>query len=436
MEAPDVTGELGHAPDGWTNGRMDRRGMGGSKGRRLEAMGGKPSLWAMLGQVLYVGTVGYGGPTALTYLRKIFVEERGWFSQDEFLEAMSLAQVLPGSTGVTAMSYFGYRRHGYFGAMVFPLVFLAPSIAAILVLSWAYFTYGQLSFVEPLFVGLGALVVALLLAATLSLGRAVFTGGHLRILLGLIIASVTFTGSLVFRINLVWLVLLSGLLGIVMFWRPNAAADAPATAGQLEQQPSAAPRSPSRFVPLVVTAGLVVAALASSETRVLFLSFFQVGLLAFGGGFASVALLQHVVVDQMAWLQFGQFRDGIALGQITPGPVLITAGFVGYKVSGVLGALAATLGIFLPPAILIVLVADLHDRFKRNRVVQAVVGGFQAGFIGLVAAITIQFGLSSLIGWQTWLIFLASFVLVWRFKKSAGWAILGTVVFALVFIRT
>lgn len=113
--------------------------------------------------------------------------------------------------------YFGYRRYGYFGAMMFPLVFLTPSIAAILVLSWAYFTYGQLAFVQPLFAGLGALVVALLLSATPSLGTAVFSGSRGRILLGLLIAAVTFTGSLVFRINLIWLVLVSGALGIAVF---------------------------------------------------------------------------------------------------------------------------------------------------------------------------------------------------------------------------
>jgi len=407
--------------------------MGGSQDGRLIAVGSKPSLWTMLGQVLYIGTIGYGGPTALTYMRSIFVEKRGWFSPEEFLEAMSLAQVLPGSTGVTAVSYFGYRRYGYFGAIVFPLVFLTPSIAAILVLSWAYFTYGQLSFVQPLFAGLGALVVALLLTATLSLGKAVFTGSRGRLYRCLFITAVTFTGSL-FRINLIWLLLLSGLMGIALFSKVDEgpAADA---GGEVGLAPSAQQESLWRFVPLVVTAGLVGAVLTVPGTRALFLAFFQVGLLAFGGGFASVALLQHVVVDQMQWLPFTQFRDGIALGQVTPGPVLITAGFVGYKVSGALGALAATFGIFLPPVILIVLVADLHERFKRNRIVQAVVSGFQCGFIGLVAAITIQFGLSSLIDWQTWLIFAASFVLVWFFKRSAGWAILGTVVFALIFIR-
>ncbi len=388
----------------------------------------------MLGQVLYIGTIGYGGPTALTYLRTIFVSERAWFTEEEFLEAMSLAQVLPGSTGVTAMSYFGYRRYGYFGALVFPLVFLTPSIVAILVLSWAYFTYGQLSFVQPLFVGLGALVVALLLTATLSLGKAVFTGGRERTLLGLVITAATFVGSLA-RTNLIWLVLASGLLGVALFWRVNQRTAPALGGGDVEQRAPTGSTSLSRFVPLVVTAALIGATLIEPDTRTLFFSFFQVGLLAFGGGFASVALLQHVVVDQMQWLTFTQFRDGIALGQVTPGPVLITAGFVGYKVSGVLGALAATFGIFLPPAILIVLVADLHEAFKRNRVVRAVVGGFQCGFIGLVAAITIQFGLGSLISWQTWLIFVATFVLVWWFKRSAAWAILGTVVFALVFIR-
>ena len=409
-------------------------------GRRVddtEPASGTPSLWSVLGQVLYIGTIGYGGPTALTYLRAIFVAERGWLSEEEFLEAMSLAQILPGSTGVTAMSYVGYRRYGYFGAVVFPLVFLAPSIAAILVLSWAYFTFGHLGFVQPLFAGLGALVVALLLTATLSLGAAVFTGSRASVVLGPLIATVAFTGSLVFRVNLVWLVLGSGVLGIVLFWKRIGADAGTVDAGDVavlvqHNEPSV---SPARFVPLIVTAALVAAALAAPETRVLFLSFFQVGLLAFGGGFASVALLQHVVVDQMGWLTFTQFRDGIALGQVTPGPMLITAGFVGYKVSGVWGLLAATFGIFLPPAVVIVLVADLHDRFKRNRVVQAVVRGFQSGFIGLVAAITIQFGVGSLGSRPTWLIFLGRFALGGWFKRSAGWAIVGTVVFALVFIR-
>lgn len=186
------------------------------------------------------------------------------------------------------------------------------------------------------------------------------------------ITAATFVGSLVFRINLIWPVLLSGLLGVALFWRLNQLALVGSDDGQLQYRPSGGSKSFSRFAPLIAAGALIAVTLAVPATRTLFVAFFQVGLLAFGGGFASVALLQHVVVDQMHWLTFTQFRDGIALGQVTPGPVLITAGFVGYNVSGVLGSLAATFWIFLPPAILIVMVADLHDRFKRNRIVQAV----------------------------------------------------------------
>lgn len=408
--------------------------MGGDRPEGLAAGEGRPaSLWSMLGQALYIGAIGYGGPTTLDYLRRIFVEQRGWFTHGEFLEALALAQVLPGSTGVSAVSYFGYRRYGYLGALLLPSAFLAPSIAAILLLSWAYFTYGQLGFVQPLFVGLGALVVALLLNATLSLGRSVCTGSRTRIALGLVIAATTFVGQFVLGLDVVWLVASSGALGIVLF---RFVRDAPAPGPEVAAgsgQPS--PRTPPRRLgPVLALAALVAAALALPEPRTLFVAFFQVGLLAFGGGFASVALLQHVVVDQMHWLPFTQFRDGIALGQITPGPVLITATFVGFKVGGVIGSLAATLGIFLPPAILVAVLADLHALVKRLRVVQRMVGGFQCGFIGLVAAVTIRFGVTSLVNWQTWLVFALGFGYVWGLKKNPGWAIVGTVAFSLLFL--
>jgi chromate transporter len=170
-------------------------------------------------------------------------------------------------------------------------------------------------------------------------------------------------------------------------------------------------------------------------TRTLFASFFQVGLLAFGGGFASVALLQHVIVDQMQWLTFAQFRDGIALGQITPGPVLITATFTGFRVGGVLGSLAATVGIFLPPIILTMLLADLHARLARLPIVRAIVTGLQYGFVGLVAAITLRFGLGSLGSWQTWAIFVLGAGYLNFSKRSPGWAILATIAFSLVFVH-
>lgn len=393
----------------------------------------RASLWAVLAQVLYLGAIGYGGPTTLDYLKRIFVERNGWFSEQEFGEALGLAQVLPGSTGVSAVSYFGYRRFGHLGALLFPLVFLTPSIAALLALSWAYVTFGNLSFVPPLFVGLGALVVALLLNATLSLGRAVCTGGTGRVVRGLTVAAVTFVGSAAFGFDAVWLVAGSGVLGIALFG-VRVGEPAPGTLGRpVSREPRAG--LATRLTPWLVLMILVGAALVDPTTRTLFAAFFQIGLLAFGGGFASVALLQHVVVEQFHWLSFTQFRDGLALGQITPGPVLITATFVGFKVGGLAGSLAATLGIFLPPALLVALLADLHERVKKLRPVRALVTGFQCGVIGLVAAITIKFALNSLVNWQTWVVFGLSFGYVWGLRRSPGWAILATAAFSLVFLR-
>ncbi len=398
----------------------------------LDAPQRRAGMPSMLREVFSIGVIGYGGPTTLDYLRRIMVVRHGWFTEAEFLDSVGWAQLLPGSTGVSAVSYLGHLRHGSLGAVTLPLAFLAPSVTAMLVLSWAYFSYGQLGFVQPLFAGLGALVVALLLNATVSLGRAVFHGGAARIVPELVIAAAAFVGLLVFKLNPVLLVAGAGLLGIAS----SRFDSEPATAGPITVQADAGPpsRNAWRPLPLALVGGLVVVMLADPATRALFVAFFQVGLLAFGGGFASVVLLQHVVVDQMQWLTFAEFRDGIALGQITPGPVLITATFTGYRVDALAGALAATLGIFLPPIVLTVLFADLHAKLVRLPTVRAVVGGLQCGFIGLVAAITVRFGLTSLGSWQTWTIFLLGAAYLRFSRRSPGWAIVATVVFSLVFI--
>ena len=393
-----------------------------------------PRLLRMLGQVFYLGMIGYGGPTTLDYLHRIFVVDRKWYTEREFLDAVGWAQLLPGSTGASAISYLGRRRYGSPGALAFAVVFLTPSVLAMLVLSWAYFTYGQLAFVEPLFVGLGALVVALLLNATISLGRAVIRGNPDRVWGGLVIAAATFAGLAFFKLNVVLLILGAGILGIVVtrVGRRKVSPEPVVVEPVEEPRPGGAV---SRVLPIVLVAAVAAALMLDPLTRTLFVSFFQVGLLAFGGGFASVALLQHVIVDQMQWLSFAQFRDGIALGQITPGPVLITATFAGFRVGGVPGSLAATVGIFLPPVVLTMLLADLHSKLARLPIVRAIVTGLQYGFVGLVAAITLRFGLGSVGSWQTWVIFVAGAGYLTFSRRSPGWAILATIAFSLVAIH-
>lgn len=162
---------------------------------------------------------------------------------------------------------------------------------------------------------------------------------------------------------------------------------------------------------------IITTILISALTQTLFINFFKIGTFAFGGGFTSIPLIQHVVIDQFHWVNFTQFRDGIAMGQITPGPVFITTTFIGYKVFGIIGALVSTMAVFMPSLIFIVLLSKAHSKVKHLKIVRVIIKGFLTGFVGLIVAITIQFAVKSLINWQTWMIFIGAFVYLWYFKK-------------------
>ena len=142
--------------------------------------------------------------------------------------------------------------------------------------------------------------------------------------------------------------------------------------------------------------------------------------------------MKSIAVDQNHWLTLTQFQDGIAIGQITPGPVLITAAFIGYRVFGWLGAFVATISIFLPSLIFIVIVGGFHEKIKHLKPVKVVIKGFLAGFIGIITAIAYQFGEKSLIDWKTWLIFVAGLLIVSKLKKDVLWAIAGTIIVSLI----
>ncbi len=300
-----------------------------------------------------------------------------------------------------------------------------------------YFRFGQLPFVTSLFAGLGALVVALLVNAVLVLGRSVFPTIGRQDWKGLTIALAGFVSVFFLHVNVLWVILGAGLLGFMLFYF----ADADPPSGSRAQSASVdavlvTPRLTVRDgVPAAALTGVLIAALAAPGTRVLVASFLGVGTTAFGGGFGSIPLIQSLVVDAHGWLSVKEFLDGIALGQITPGPVCITATFIGYRVAGVLGAVLATLAIFTPSLAAIMLLADLHGRVQNLTSVRSVISGLQAGFIGLILAVAVNFALKSLLTWQEWLVFLVTIGYVVLLKKSTIWAILATIVFSFVVIR-
>ncbi|MDZ4166026.1 MAG: chromate efflux transporter [Smithellaceae bacterium] len=388
----------------------------------------RPTLLEILKTALYVGAVGYGGPAILALMKRVIVNEKKWVSDEEFMNALSLAQILPGATGVTLLGYIGQKLRGGWGGILMPFAFAFPAMAAITILAWAYFEFGDLKFVHSIFMGLGAMVVALLVNATLTMGRSIFQGMDRNAFKGIVIAALSFLGILYLRWNVIYIILISGVLGALFFYfsgaveqgkapeRPGAEVDVPEATGWRNLIPPAA-----LAALLAVVFGLF------DGTWTIFATFFKIGSFAFGGGFTAIPIIQSVVVDGMHWVDLKAFRDGIALGQITPGPVFITATFIGYKVQGIIGAVIASIGIFTPSLAAMMLLSRAHARIKNRRIVKAVVRGFLSGFIGLLLFVVLQFGVQSLVTWQAWVVFAASLIYLLGWKKDVLWLILGTI---------
>ena len=205
----------------------------------------KPTLLDLCRTTLHIGAVGYGGPAILALMKKTLADQRKWISEKEFMNALSLAQVLPGATGVSVITYVGFKLHKVWGAILAPLFYILPAAVGVTVLAWAYFRFGNVGFVKALFAGLGALVVGLLLSATWTLGRSVFKKLDIGDIKGLVITLTTFISIYFFDLNVVWLVLAAGFVGFVLFYFTGEfEGERAAPGGALLSEPRALGREP------------------------------------------------------------------------------------------------------------------------------------------------------------------------------------------------
>ncbi len=303
---------------------------------------------------LKLGCVGFGGPLAhLPLVQREIVERKRWLSQDEFLQGLTLAQILPGPLSTKLVVYAGYRLGSVRGAFAAGGAFILPAFFMLLILTWSYFRFGAIPAVQGLFYGMTPVVLAMILAACCQLGRSVATDWPLRALLA---ASVLLVALL--RVNLVLLFAMGAILGLLLY-------------GPLRL--SRQPRCWSVVWPAL--------------PLLLQLSWFflKVGALIFGGGLVIVPFIEQEVVERLGWLTRREFLDALDLGQITPGPVVITATFIGYKVAGWAGAIVATIAIFLPSFVLTLLGANYLRRKQDSPVLQAALRGINAAAVGAIA---------------------------------------------------
>ena len=387
---------------------------------------------------LYTGATAYGGPAMFSQIKKKFVTEKKWIDEKEFLDVLSFAQILPGATGILTMACIGYKLREVTGALVVSFFFILPTFLAITFLSYLYFNFRDLALVKSLFTGLGAMVVALLTNAVVSLGKTIFPKFSLRYYKGFLIAALIFMFSFWLRINFVYLILDAGILGFLSYFFTGEYEEVtePDKSVLHDFNKDLISQTVSRFTDysIFIIANLIIlfVMLFFPALQELFLSFIKIGTLAFGGGFNSIPLIQNETINIHHWLTLSEFRDGIALGQITPGPVLITSAFIGYKVYGFIGAVTATIAIFTPSLVLIFLLYNVHTKLTRLPVINVIMKGILAGFIGLLLSTTIHFGIESLFDWKTWLVFTLSLIALLKFKTDPLWIIIGSVIISVI----
>jgi chromate transporter len=338
---------------------------------------------------LRLGTFGFGGPIALAArMEKDLVEDRRWISRQDYIEGLAFSQLSPGPLAAQLAMYLGWVRAGLAGAAVVSAAFILPSFSMAVGLAAAYVYFGRLWWIQGMFYGIGAAVIAIIAQSALRLSRKTMGRDPF---LWVIFASVALT-TILTGSEIVLLFILCGVISLLVKATPSflSKPTMPSLAG---------------FGWLLTgVQGAASPGLAGS----LFFFFVKAGAFVFGSGLAIVPFLYGGVVGRFHWLTERQFLDAIAVAMITPGPVVITAAFIGYLVGGVLGGCAAALGVFAPPFLIVVLAAPYYRRFAGNPQVKAFVQGVTAAAVGAIAGAAVILGRRALVDVPTVLISLAT----------------------------
>jgi len=375
------------------------------------------SLWQMVLYMLRLGTIGFGGPVALVgNMHRDLVEERRWITESDYKEGLALAQLAPGPMAAQTAIYLGYVHYRILGATLAGLVFVIPSFLMVVALGWAYRRFGGLTWMQAVFYGVGAAVIGIIAISAHKLTKKSVGQDKLLWAIYLSVAAVT----VINEAEIAWLFLAAGI--IVWLWRvpPKRL-----TGGGL---------TPIQLAP---ASGW----LASQDWALLTqigVFFAKAGAFVFGSGLAIVPFLYGGVVTEHHWLNDKQFVDAVAVAMITPGPVVITVGFIGYLVAGFPGACVAALGTFLPCYLFTVIPAPYFKKYGKLPAIVAFVDGVTAAAVGAITGSIIVIAKRSIVDVPTTLMALATVALLWKFKKLQepvvviGAALIGLALFPLL----
>lgn len=357
------------------------------------------TLAQLVRYMLRLGTFGFGGPVALAgYMRRDLVERRGWITEADYKEGLTLAQLAPGPMAAQLAMYLGYVHFRILGATLVGIAFVLPSFLMVIALGWAYAHFGGLSWMQAVFYGVGASVVGIIAMSAYKLTRKTVGSDRLLWSIYLTLLVVTF----VTESEIAWLFIAAGLIG----W--------------FRRSPPAWLRKGTlngfAFANLPFLSGLL-SGLDLALLGQIGVFFAKAGAFVFGSGLAIVPFLYGGVVTEHHWLNDKQFVDAVAVAMITPGPVVITVGFIGYLVAGLAGACVAALGTFLPCYLFTVLPAPYVKKYGHLPAVKAFVDGITAAAVGAISGSVLVIAKRSIVDVPTAAVMLATVLLLWRFKK-------------------
>ena len=391
----------------------------------VQMASGRPScsLARLVWLFLRTGCTAFGGFMSLVSIIQVeLVEKRRLMEAGDMLNGIALASILPGPVAVNVTAYAGFRIHGLTGAAAGVLAVVLPSFALMIAAAELHSRFGELPVMRAVFAGIVPAIVAVVLQAGWSVGRRNVTdAGSFALVLAAASAIVAFRGFYVTPAVIV----AAGVLGALLL----RGADEAATGVRVSVPPraEAPPRAAAgwQWLFALLLAGVLLLFLSPSPGFVrasplahLFATFSGMSLTLFGGGYVFIPMIQKIVVESYRWISAEQFNAAIAVGQITPGPILVSATFIGYNVAGVAGAVGATVGIFAPPAMLIVLAAHWLDRVRESRFLRRVLRGVRAAVCGMIFAAAVLIARTAGWEWEAPVIFVLALAALFRFKLA------------------
>jgi chromate transporter len=355
----------------------------------------KYSLKDLIIYFLKLGTWGFGGPVALVgYMHRDLVDEKKWISDEGYKEGLALSQLAPGPLAAQLSIYIGYVHYGILGATLTGIAFVIPSFFMVIGIGYAYVSYGGLPWMQAIFYGVGAAVIGIIAIGSYKLTTKSIGKDKLMLAIFIVLAVTTF----ITEQEILWLILLGGFA--VWF---------------AKSPPKWLGSSAHGILPTIL---LQVQPIAT-ESKLMQIAWFftKAGAFVFGSGLAIVPFLYGGVVKEYQWLNEQQFVDAVAVAMITPGPVVITVGFIGYLVAGFWGAVVAALATFIPCYLFTVIPAPYFKKYGKHPSIKAFVDGVTAAAIGAIAGAVLVLGKRTLIDLPTILIALTTAVILFRFKK-------------------